>query len=312
MLGFLTHYIAGKAAIQGVSPEIQKKTIADERLYNLGTQGFDSFFYYFPGQLRKRSREIVQEMHLGGLELFLAYMARLAKEADKHEMGTIFAFTAGFLMHYVLDCHAHPYVCARVFDKKTPKIKNSAEHRKFETAIDVAMLKLVSGEKPAESKQWELIKASKDRLWVSAAALSQGIKEVYGRDVLPKIVQRAMKDTINFTRVLQSQYGRRKRFMEIVENMTIREYLFLSIIKMQKITGKRDYLNIQKSPWHSPWSPEAEIHNDSFMERYNAAVIEGIQMLEALYEYIYGDLQPVILTETLGNRFLKTGLPCSA
>ena len=312
MPGFLTHYIAGKAALQEASPEIREIIGADERLYNLGTQGPDIFFYYLPGQLRKRSRGIAQQMHLGNMGLFLAYMARLSKEAET-EKDAIFSFTAGFLMHYAVDCHAHPYVYAMVFNKNAPKIKNSADHRRFETAIDVALLKLVSGKKPAGMNQWELINAAKDGIHVSAAAISQAISKIYGRDIPAKIVVRAMKYTIHLTRILQSKNGRRKKFMELLENISIREPLYSSMVHMQEISGDRDYLNVKKTPWRTPWADdEAESFNDSFMERYNAAVEEGTEMLETLYAYVYGDLQPAVLAEKLGNRSLKTGLPCGA
>jgi hypothetical protein len=303
MPGFLSHYIAGQAALAGVRPEIREKINSDVRLYNLGTQGPDIFFYYFP------ARGLAQEMHLSGLGLFLAYMARLAKENER-ERDTIFAYTAGFLMHYTLDCHAHPYVYARAYNKNAPKLKNSADHRKFETAIDVALLKLVSGEKPAGLNQWELINAAKDGLSVSATALSQGIFEIYGKKISDKKARRALKFTISATRLLQSKNGRRKRFMEIIENISIREPLYSSMVHMQEILGDNDYLNIKKSSWTPPWSAEA--HNASFVDKYNAAVEEGIQMLNAMYDFVYGDLQPLILAEKLGNRSLKTGLPCNA
>lgn len=309
MPGFLSHYIAGQAAVLGVSPAIQKIISADERLYNLGTQGPDIFFYYLPGQFRKRSRGIAQEMHLGGTGNFLAYMARLAKDAPDSDRDTIFAYIAGFAMHYVLDCQAHPYVYAMVFDENAPKIKNSAMHRRFETAIDVEMLKLVRGERPEGLKQWELINAEKDRLSVSARAFSQGISDVYKRAIPPKVIRRAMRYMINFTRFLQSRKGRRKRFVELAESVTIREPLFSSMIHRQENTDERDYLNIKKADWHVPWS--AEIFNDSFPDRHNAAVREGAEMIEALYEFVYGDLRPEILVEKLGNRSLKTGEVCA-
>ena len=313
MPGFLTHYIAGKAALQGASPQIREIITEGEKLYNLGTQGPDIFFYYFPSQILKRSRGIAQDMHLGSLGLFLAYMARLAKDAPaKPERDIIFAYTAGFLMHYTVDCYAHPYVYARAFNKNAIKIKNSADHRRFETAIDVALLKLVSGKKPAGMSQWELINAAPDELSISAAALSQGIQAIYGRRISPKVARRALKFTITCTRFLQSKNGRRKRFMEIMENLAFGEATTSCIIHMQEITGDTDYLNINKTPWHSPWSPTDEVHNDSFMDMYQAAVDEGIEMLEALYGYVYGDLNPEILAEILGNRSLKTGLPCAA
>jgi hypothetical protein len=288
MPGFLSHYIAGKAAFQGSCSEIRGKIAAAEQLYNLGTVGPDIFFYYVPGQILKRSRGIAQEMHLGNLGLLLESLARTAKDSP-HERDMIFAYTAGFLMHYLLDCHVHPYVYARSFNKNSFKLKNSANHRKFETAIDAALLRLVGGEK-FETKQWQLINAEKNQISVSATALSLGISEIYNRTVPPKTVRRALNFTINATRG-----GCAASFFENLSWRTTPRH--------------EDCLNIKKSPWHAPWSHE--IHNDSFMERYQLAVDEGIQTLEALYEFIYEDLQSIFLVEKLGNRSLKTGLQCA-
>ena len=306
MPGFLTHYIAGKAALQSVSDDIQAKINAEERIYNLGTQGPDIFFYYIPGQVRKRSRGVAQEMHGNSLGLFLAHMARLAKEANE-ERDTIFAYTAGFAMHYAVDCHAHPYVYAHTFKENALKIKNSADHRRLETAIDVALLKLVSGEKPAGISQWELVNAAKDKRSVAAVAMCESIKAIYGREIPVGTARRAMKFMISGTRLLQSKNGRRKRFMQVLEHAVAGEVFVSCIVHMQELGGE-DYLNLQKKPWHPPWLPEAEIFNDSFVDCYNAAVQEGAKILEALHAFVYEDLPAERLAETLGNRSLKTGL----
>ena len=310
MPGFLTHYIAGKAALQSVSDDIQAIINADERIYNLGTQGPDIFFYYIPGQVRKRSRGVAQEMHGSGLGLFLVQMAQLAKQAGE-ERDTIFAYTAGFAMHYAVDCNAHPYVYAHTFKENALKIKNSADHRKLETAIDVALLKLVSGKTPAGISQWELVNASRDKRNVAAVAMCESIKAVYGREIPVGTARRAMKFMISGTRLLQSKNGRRKRFMQIFEHAVAGEVFVSCIVHMQEL-GDEDHLNLKKKPWHPPWLPEEEIFNDTFVDCYNAAVLEGTKMLEALYAFVYEDLPAEKLEEVLGNRSLKTGLPCAA
>jgi len=311
MPGFLTHYIAGKALLQSLAPQIQQPIASGERLYNLGTQGPDIFFYYFPGALRKRSRGVGSQMHLSNLGLFLLEMAKSARATkNPREKDTIFAYTSGFLMHYALDAHAHPYVYAMTHKDHAPKIKNSADHRKLETAIDVAMLKLVSGQKPAGLKQWELINADSRQMAIAAEALSQAVRAIYSRDVPPKIVHRAMRHMVHLTRLLQSKSGRRKRWMELVENLTVREQLFSSMVHMQELADGEDYLNTQKISWTPPWQKECT-YTDSFLDRYYAAIDEGVQLVEALYEYVYADLSAEDLAEKIGNRSLKTGLPCN-
>ena len=309
MPGFLTHYISGQALLQVIDPKIQKIIQPCERLYNLGTQGPDIFFYYMPGHLRKRSRGLGTQMHLQNLGVFLAEMAKLAKESGPKERDIIFSYTAGFIMHYALDASAHPYVYAMTHHDNVPKIKNSADHRKFETAIDVAMLKLLSSKKPAEYNQWELIAAKPNHMSTSATAMSQALYITYNREIPPAIVQRAMRYMVQLTRILQSRKGRRKRWMELVENLTIREPLFSSMVHTQEIDD-HDYLNTKKSAWHAPWEAAGETHNDSFVERYHTAVEEGSKMIEFMYAYVYKNVDMSALVETIGNRSLKTGMPC--
>lgn len=212
MPGFLTHYIAGQALLNTVSPEIQEFIKPSEQIFNIGTQGPDIFFYYVPGLLRKRSRGVGSLMHLCDLGPFLAQMARLTATFDECDSQKVtFSYIAGFIMHYMLDVNAHPYVYARTHKSNAPKIHNSAEHRKFETAIDVAMLKLVSGEKPADYSQWTLINAPSNEMSIVSTIMSQALMKIYNRNVRTKEIYRAMRYMVQFTKLLQSRSGRRKR-----------------------------------------------------------------------------------------------------
>jgi len=310
MPGFLTHYIAGQAVLNSAGPEINAVIQKGERLYNLGTQGPDIFFYYLPGIIRKRSRDIGGQMHKNDLGVFIARMAHLAKHSPKDERDLIFSYTAGIIMHYMVDVHSHPYVYARTHNDNAPSLKNSADHRHFETSIDTALLKLVSGKKPADISQWELIKAETSHLIVAAKAMSRVLKQVYDRTIHPKDVYYAMRHMIRLTRLLRSRKGRRKKWVAVVENLTVGEPIFSSMVHDQEIDDSVDYLNAQKKPWKAPWEVEA-LCTDSFIDRYNAAVDEGLELVQALYDYVYGNLPLKTLGQKLGNRCLKTGAPCN-
>jgi len=309
MPGFLAHYIAGQAVSNSIAINIREKIKQYERLYNLGTQGPDIFFYYFPGHMRKRSRGIGSEMHQNNLGPFITKMARLAKGFDAEDRDLLFAYTAGLVMHYALDTCAHPYVYARTHQDTATKLKNSADHRVFETAIDIALLKLVSGKKPADYSQWELICAENVHLAMAAKAMSHAIKSVYHREIPPKDVFKAMRHMIGLTKLLRSRRGRRKKWMELIENLSLRQPIFSSMVHAQTVDGSLDYLNEQKTPWQPPWE-ETDFCTDSFIDRYHQAVESGLQMIQYLYNYVYEDLPKKLLLDKLGNRSLKTGLPC--
>jgi len=316
MPAILTHYIAGKTVLENSSPQIREIIKQSEQLYNLGAQGPDIFFYYLPGLARKRSRGIGPQMHKNDLALFIAKMAKAAKSlkmtggSSPPPHHIIFSYTAGIIMHYVVDINSHPYVYARTFNSTASKIKNSTNHHKFETSLDTIMLKMHNGKKPADYKLWELINAKKcHRVLVSAVA-SSAIQAVYNRPLSCTDVQKAMSYMVKFMKYLQSNKGRRKKLAAFVESATIRHTLHSSIIHDQEITDGIDYLNNDKKPWCPPWETANSV--DSFMDRFNLAVEEGQQLIQDLYAYVYEDSSLENLRAKLGNRSLLTGMPCES
>jgi len=306
MPGFLAHYIAGQAVLNSLHPAINKKIKSHEKLYNLGTQGPDIFFYYIPGFLRKQVRGIAPQMHKSNLGNFLMETATAAKDTPPPERDIVFAYAAGFIMHYVLDANAHPYVYACTENSTYPKIKNSSNHLKFETAIDILMLKLTESKKPAEIKQWQLICADKAEMKVAANIITSSLNKTYARSMKAKNVYKAMRHMCVFTRLMQSAKGRRKKIVGTMETLTIRHPLVSSLIHEQLVSDGKDYLNEKHKPWHPPW--DENTCTDSFLDRFETATKEGFEMIEILHDYIYNNQPKEKLMLALGNRSLKTGL----
>ena len=306
MPGFLTHYVAGQELLKNLPVELVLPIEPNERLFNLGTQGPDFFFYYFQGQLSKESRSVGTVMHLSNLGRFLCFMANQTKDKEKREAEAIFAYTAGFIMHYCLDSHAHPYVYARTESKSNTKLKNSADHRKFETAIDIRMLNMLQDKKPADYNQWEIIKADEFQLSKASHALSLGLHEVYKRRVSPSVVKKAMRQMVIFTRLLQSKTGRRKRLVNFAEKLTIKEPLFSSMVHLQEVTDNEGCLNLNNAEWCPPWDG-ASTESYSFVELFNRAVEDASRMVDKLYGFVFGETSLEEMQNELGNRSLKTG-----
>ena len=312
MPAILTHYIAGQAVLNNLAPEICKKIKPCEQLYNIGTQGPDIFFYHIPGSLRKHLRGIGGHMHKNNLGLFLLQMAKEAKAAST-TCNAVFSYTAGFIMHYLVDSHTHPYVYAKTEKTGASKIENSTCHHKFETAIDIAMLKIFSNKKPASYKLWELINADMAQITEASTATSAAIRTVYDRPVSPKDVRKAMRYMVQIVRLIQSRRGKRKKLIGLTEKLLLGHPLNASIIHDQDIDNSIDYLNAKNQPWQAPW--ENASSTDSFLDRYQAAVNEGLQIIQMLHDYVYEGsqtkgLQIEELQAKLGNRSLKTGQPC--
>lgn len=310
MPGFITHYICGQAVLKTADSDIQKIIGPNQQFYNIGTQGPDIFFYYIPGLIKKRLRTIGTQMHKQHFGSFISHMIdiMLLEQLPERNRSLLFSYISGFLTHYALDATAHPYVYSKtgIREKgdKARAIKYGVNHRKFETAIDVLMLNLMSSKKPSDYKLWELIKVDQKQAKLVAGAMSASIRETYGNTVSPKDVFKAMGYMINITKVLQSSTGRRKRFMELIENLTIGEHLVSSIIHMQEVADGVDYMNVGHSPWHIPGTEEK---TDSFIELYHEAVSEAHSMIDALWKCSKGEISKDKLAIILGDRSLSTG-----
>jgi len=304
MPGFLTHYIGGQSAIAAVEPKIGGYIAPISKLYNLGTQGPDIFFYYIPGFITNRIRGIGTQMHESDLGQYFMYMADFIKTSKSPAQRQIlFAYTAGFLVHYAVDVHTHGYVYGNT--QAVESMKEAALHRHYETSIDVLMLNLMYGLRPKDYEQWQLIRPKKVYLRVAAAAMSEGIREVYNKDITPIDVYQAMNQMARLTKYLQSKSGRRKRWLGRAEEMTVGSRIISALVHMQEVTDGHDYLNLQKSPWSAPWAPD-ETRTESFIELYEAAIKDAANMITALYDYIHDG--PKELTTIIMNRSLKTGL----
>ena len=302
MPGFLTHCLAANRLKKSLNESSRKAIEKHEKLYNLGAQGPDIFFYYFTGLGYKDVRGLGNLMHDGGLGLFILDMARQCRESKSDEA---FAYTCGFVMHYCLDSTAHPYVYARTHTEGASSVKNSADHREFETAIDICMLLRLDGKKPGDLAHYSLIDAPKPDLLAAASVCGKAISAVYGRRISQGMTYAAMKSMVSFTWYLQSKKGRRKKTMRALEKISIREPLYSSMMHSQ--VADEAVLNLEKKDWLAPW-PEAETENQSFVELFDKSVIEAAALCGLFWDFAHGGKDEGEFAEALGNKSLKTGI----
>lgn len=298
MPGFLTHYLGGQAVLARL-PEEMKIAEQHGRIFNLGTQGPDIFFYYAPGFLRAGSRGIGSDIHRADFGPFFMHMARWVRQE------TVYAYLAGFLVHYALDAVAHPFVNASTQAEGITAMQESAAHRHFETACDVLMLARLTGLKPAALRQWELIEAPAEHKQLAAIVFSEGVQKVYNHKLSPQSVYQAMTHMAKLTRLLHSPNGRRKKIAAFIEDRTINARILSVMVHMQEITDGRDYLNLSRAYWNAHTT-----RCESFTELFEAAVTRATDLIRALHAYRCGTLRHRELAARIGNYSLSTGEMC--
>ncbi len=110
MPGFTTHYLFGQQTYQhlhtsGLKQNIQKY----HKVFSLGLQGPDIFFYHFGSQFQRICPgSIVHTRSTGDFIKCLIEAPELFWYEDEKQAAR--AYAAGFIGHYALDTHVHPYV----------------------------------------------------------------------------------------------------------------------------------------------------------------------------------------------------------
>jgi len=311
--GLLTHYICGDICLNKLKNSELKNIITKNRqIYNVGTQGPDVFFYYLPCLYRKKWYQLGNTLHKTNVQAFFGAMLNHIEILDNIEQKNIaISYLAGYLTHYSLDYHTHPYIYYRSGFKtdndRNPKLKYSANHRNFETSIDTLMLKLISSEKPSDRKICEIIRVSRNESMVTAEILSKALKDVYDIDMSGNHIYRAIYSMFTANRLMQSKKGKRKFLMEFIENFTIGEHIISSLIHEQDTKGDIDFLNLKRAPWYKPWD-DIEKYECAFTDMFEHAIEEAVKMIESEFEYLNGKISKNEILDIIGNNSLATGM----
>ena len=316
MPGLITHYICGQGVLQALPNEIAVVIEKHRRLYNIGCQGPDIFFYYLSGALKKGLRGIGTKMHNENVGAFLRAVADgLAQLSDDERTG-VFAYFCGYLTHYCLDCATHPYVYyktgfLREDDsdlRRINRLKFLAYHMRFETAIDVLLLNMVAGKKPRDEKLWRLIKVNRKEVRQVADFIGGCINAAYGVNIFGKNVLAAMTHMAFLTRFFQSKRGLRKGVLAVGEHVVLRSAVASNLIHSQSIKENIDYLNEDKNTWKVPWDDKTE-RNESFAELLETAETEAAKLIQLLWDCLENDGDLEKFLDIAGDRSFKTGRP---
>lgn len=315
MPALLTHYLCGDEMVKSVdTPEIVKVIDSHRNLFNLGTQGPDIFFYHnaWPWAKGKSLSGIGSRLHHEKVKAFFDHAFEALERKKDEGKEKMLAYMYGYLCHYALDTHTHPYIYYKTgfaMDEKDDKKKYDAYHRKFEAEIDVIMTEEILKKRTHEILSHKLIAISDEEADLLARMYSWILKNLFGMDIPESDIRKAPKDMKNVTIALRDVIGIKKAVIGFIEKMADRHPLISNMIYPHKIDKKLDHLNAAHSSWHYPWSLDA-VQNNSFLELFNDAVKEAKNMCMAVNQYFNGNLDKSKLLEIIGNRSFDSGLDC--
>jgi len=311
----LTHYLCGDEMVKSVdTPEIIEVIDSHRNLFNLGTQGPDIFFYHnaWPWAEGKSLSKVGSKLHHEKVKAFFEYALEAIEKEKGEGKEKLLAYIYGYLCHYSLDTHTHPYIYYKTgfaMDEKDDKKKYDAYHRKFEAEIDVIMTEEILRKRTHEILSHKLIAINDEEADLLARMYSWILKNLFEMDIPESDIRKAPKDMKNVTIALRDVTGIKKAVIGFIEKMADRHPLISNMIYSHKIDKELDHLNAAHSSWHYPWSLES-VQNNSFLELFNDAVEEARNMCMAVNQYFNGNLDKNEVLEIIGNRSFDSGLDC--
>ncbi len=316
MPALITHYLCGNKMLEFVDDKHTSSFIENCRnAFNLGTQGPDILFYYgaWPWTKSMGIPESGERLHNEKTGAFMKEALMYAKAADKASKGTLTAYLCGYVCHYILDCHTHPYIFyktgfVREGESYTPKY--TCYHRRFESELDVLMLERELGKTPPRFNASQQIRIPAQAIAAIGKMYSDLFARVYGENLAEVTVCRAVNDIADIASALKDSTGFKKLLVEKAEKLLNKPPLFSSMILPLKINKGKDILNLQHSTWHLPWDQASSL-TDSFPEMFEAAAREASSLCVEIIRYIYADIGIEKVLGLIGNRSFLTGMDCA-
>lgn len=123
------HYRFGKLLLPNLPPDVRQTIQRFRRMYDMGLQGPDFFFYYNPFVSTATGKLGSVFHHQTGQEFFPAACKAATSDAAK-------AYLYGLLGHYCLDSICHPFVNQLVQIEEAKHIPLESEFERFLLALD--------------------------------------------------------------------------------------------------------------------------------------------------------------------------------
>lgn len=145
----VTHGYFSEDVYKKLNPETRNIIKDNLDYYTFFSQGTDPFMFYRMVVLAGNSRNIQRKMHNHKTQKFFIEVVKYIHENNLANDGMAMAFLFGYICHYHLDIHCHPFIEAQKMKQENNK---KDFHAILEYAIDEEFIKRRENVKPSGFK----------------------------------------------------------------------------------------------------------------------------------------------------------------
>lgn len=314
MPDILTHLLCADESSKNLNEDLKKIIKDHQKIYNLGAQGPDLFFYYkvYPWQDAHNVDRFADMIHGQSTSDFFMNAAMNIKRNIHHDpMGFFkakhytdthrqFAYLAGFLTHYATDTICHPYIFY------FSGINASYNHKYLECIIDTLMMDIYDARKNKLHKTGSAIKPEKQDRHIVSDFLSKTIYETYKERVEADTIEHAIKDMSIVMKVMYDPAKIKRRAFKTIDKFAKAKGKITTATYPAPYDEQTDYLNLQHRTWFHP-TDDSIAYTKSFLECFKEAVEYGHQLISDLSLYIVGQLDYQTFADRIGDKLYDTG-----
>ncbi len=274
MPDLLTHVAFAREVQDLMEPRQRELTRSRQKLYELGAQGPDIFFYYGhrPGLGHKKLSGLGGMLHNRETDRFLLEGFRQAGLLPPGQREDLEAYMLGFVCHYALDTRCHPFVYAFSgyrfnFPDRIPEY--TRRHVVFEGILDVQVYRERTGQEASRVRCWDLFPEELPE--VVDDFYTAVLRDLYrDRRYEPGDARKALKDLRLVLRFLYDPWGWKQGMLRKVRWLTGRTIFMGKEFYPLQVDVSTDYMNMLHRTWCHPLRPE-DCSQDSFPDCWNKA-----------------------------------------
>lgn len=287
--------------------EVRNAIAKHPKAYLLGSNGPDILFYYkvFPWQdqtLNKKVSLYGNAVHERNVNDFYNHAINFIQSThDVQRRLVLISYLAGHLMHWSLDCLAHPFIFYR-----SGKIEGETKywHYRYESMIDSLMITYVKRRNMNKVNIKEFVNVSQFERRVIASFYQMVLSDVFGIETQAEIIDEAI---VSMKKILGFLYDPKNLVTPIIKKLEAKmaePWAFSSHIVNSQLDSEHDILNLSHEPWSNPTDIE-DVSTQSFIDLYEESIVLGQEVLSQFNEILRD--KRTSLDDLLQNRQYDTG-----
>lgn len=283
---------------------------SSHHLFEVGANGPDFLFFHNarPGRFFKKTklRAFGIALHQNNTnDFYRSCLRSIRREKNEKIRDDMIAYVCGHLCHWALDSTLHPYIFYRTGNCQKG---SAADHHRFESMMDAAMLKIKRGQTILDYRVDEQVAPTADyekraiaRIYVPALA------EIFGEEVRPSMIAQSLDDWKATQHLFFDPKGHKAAFFRTLEKPLGLDNMFSGFAVPVEVEDNIDLMNLLHTPWKNPESEQES--TQSVLDLYAQAEEKAVEVIRLFLAAIDDAGKEPALFAFLNDANYDMGLP---